>query len=171
MEPIRILFICHGNICRSTMAEYVMRDLVEKCGMTKNFQIDSAATSQEELGNGVHPGTRKKLAQEHIYCGNHRARQMSALDYERYDYIIGMDEENLAGMYRLLLGEHGFGWSWDVVSPALAAKADPQHKVSLLLDWTDSPRDIADPWYTGNFDATFEDVSAGCQALLAQLMD
>ena len=164
----RILFVCHGNICRSTMAQFVMQHLAEQAGR-KDIEVDSAATSQEELGHDVHPGTRSRLAQAHIFCGHHAARQMSSQDYNDFDYIIGMDHENLSGIYRLLLGEKGMGWSWKPVSTAEAKRADPEGKVSLLLDWTGNPRDVADPWYTGDFDATFEDCMAGCQALLEQI--
>ena len=107
----RILFVCHGNICRSTMAEYVMRELASRAGARERVLVDSAATSQEEVGNDVHPGTRRVLAREGIPCGHHRSRQMGPADYERFDYLVGMDAENLAGMYRLLSGEKGYGWS------------------------------------------------------------
>lgn len=151
MEPIKILFVCHGNICRSTMAQYVMQDLVEKNGLADSFVIDSAATSTEEIGNPVDPRTRRKLQQEGIHCGNHRARQMTRADYDNFDYLIGMDHNNLRNMMRML-------------------KDDPLGKVSLLLDWTEKPRDIADPWYSGNFDLTYEDVTEGCEVLLKKLL-
>lgn len=147
----KILFVCHGNICRSTMAQYVMQDLVEKNGLADSFVIDSAATSTEEIGNPVDPRTRRKLQQERIHCGNHRARQMTRADYENFDYLIGMDHNNLRNMMRIL-------------------KNDPLRKVSLLLDWTERPRDIVDPWYSGNFNLTYEDVTEGCEALLKKLM-
>ena len=147
----KVLFVCHGNICRSTMAQYVMQDLVEKNSLAEEFAIDSAATSTEEIGNLVDPRTRRKLQQEGIRCGNHRARQMTRADYEYFDYLIGMDHNNLRNMKRIL-------------------KDDPLGKVSLLLDWTERPRDIADPWYSGNFDLTYEDVTEGCEALLKKLL-
>ena len=147
----KILFVCHGNICRSTMAQYVMQDLVEKNGLAGSFVIDSAATSTEEIGNPVDPRTRCKLQQEGIHCGNHRARQMTRADYNNFDYLIGMDHNNLRNMMRML-------------------KNDLLGKVSLLLDWTEKPRDIADPWYSGNFDLTYEDVTEGCEALLKKLL-
>lgn len=146
----KILFVCHGNICRSTMAQYVMQDLVKKSGFTESFFIDSAATSTEEIGNSVDPRTRRKLQQEKIHCGNHRARQLTPKDYEDFDYLIGMDHNNLRNMLHML-------------------KDDPLGKVSLLLDWTENPRDIADPWYSGNFDVTYEDVTEGCEALLKKI--
>lgn len=147
---IKILFICHGNICRSTMAEYVMKHLVKEAGLEGEFYIDSAATSTEEVGNGVHYGTRRKLAQMGVPCGDHRARQVTWADYERFDYIIGMDNANIRNLRRMLNG-------------------DPAGKVSLLLDYTERPGAIADPWYTGDFDATYRDVLEGCQGLLKQL--
>lgn len=146
----KILFVCHGNICRSTMAQYVMQNLVEKNGLEDLFFIDSAATSTEEIGNPIDPRTRRKLQQEGIYCGNHRARQLTRVDYESFDYLVGMDYNNLCNMMRIL-------------------KDDPLEKVSLLLDWTEKPRDIADPWYSGNFDLTYEDVTEGCKALFKKI--
>ena len=148
---IKILFICHGNICRSTMAQYVMQHLVDTRGLGGYFEIDSAATSTEEIGNGVHRGTRAKLKEVGIYCGDHRARQMKRSDYDKFDYLVGMDGWNRKNMMRIL-------------------GSDPEHKVSLLLDFTEHPRDIADPWYTGNFDVTYEDVVEGCEALLAHIL-
>ena len=145
---IRILFVCHGNICRSPMAEYVMKDLVKKAGVSDRFLIDSAATSREEIGNPVHPGTRQKLRQEGVACGDHRARRMEKADYDKYDYLIGMETWNIKNMLRITGG-------------------DPDKKISRLLDFSQHPRDIADPWYTGNFDETFEDVMEGCRGLLA----
>ena len=147
---VKILFICHGNICRSTMAQYVMQHLINKAGRTADFMIDSAATSTEEIGNGVHWGTRQKLQQVGIPCGGHRARQLTRGDYRDFDYIIGMDEANRRNMLRMLGG-------------------DPAGKVSLLLDGTPRPRPIADPWYTGDFEATYQDVLEGCTALLNRL--
>lgn len=147
---IKILFVCHGNICRSTMAQYVMQDFVEKNGLSDSFFIDSAATSTEEIDNPVDPRTRRKLQQEGIRCGNHRARQLTRADYEYFDYLVGMDHNNQRNMMRIL-------------------KNDPLGKVSLLLDWTEKPRDISDPWYSGNFDLTYEDVTEGCEALLKRI--
>jgi len=149
---VKILFVCHGNICRSTMAEYVMKHLTEQAGRKDDFFIDSAATSTEEIGNGVHYGTRRKLAQVGIPCGDHRARQVTWADYQKFDRIIGMDDANLRNLRRML-------------------KNDPAGKISLLLDYTDRPGAIADPWYTGDFDATYRDVLEGCTALLNQLTE
>lgn len=165
----RILFVCHGNICRSTMAQYVFEHMVRERGLEREFVVDSAATSREEIGNPPHRGTRRKLAEQGIACGDHRSRQMRADEYGSWDLIIGMDRENLDGMYRILMGETGFGWSWDPVSASEACSADPEGKVHLLLDWSARPRNIADPWYTGNFDATFADVVEGCTGLLDAL--
>ena len=146
----KILFICHGNICRSTMAEYVMKHLVKEAGRESEFYIDSAATSTEEIGNGVHHGTRRKLAQVGIPCGDHRARQVTWKDYESFDYIIGMDNNNIRNLNRML-------------------KGDPDGKITMMLDYTDRPGEVADPWYTGDFDATYRDVLEGCTGLLKQL--
>lgn len=147
---IKILFICHGNICRSTMAQFVMQHLVRKAGQEENFLIDSKATSTEELGNGPHYGTVRKMQEMNIPMVPHRAEQMQRKDYRNYDYIIGMDQWNYRNIMRII-------------------GKDPEDKVSLLLDWTEHPRDIADPWYTGNFDQTYEDVDEGCEALLQAL--
>lgn len=149
---IKVLFVCHGNICRSPMAEYVMKDMVEKRGLSDCFCIDSAATSTEEIGNGVHRGTRGKLHEMGIYCGDHRAVQMERSDYEKYDYLIGMDTWNIRNMNRI-------------------AGKDPEEKIHRLLDFGTHPRDIADPWYTGNFDETYEDIVEGCEALLRHIME
>ncbi len=146
----RILFICHGNICRSTMAESVMTELVRRAGRSDEFAIDSAATSREEIGNPPHRGTVSKLKQVGIPVVPHRARQITRAEYDDWDHIVYMDAENARGLARILGG-------------------DPDGKVSRLLDWTDRPGDVADPWYTGNFDATYRDVLDGCTALLAQL--
>ena len=146
----KILFVCHGNICRSTMAEYVMKHLVKQAGREGEFYIDSAATSREEIGNGVHHGTKRKLAQMGVPCGDHRARQVTWEDYETFDYIIGMDYANRRNLLRML-------------------KDDPDGKISLMLDYTNHPGEVADPWYTGDFDATWDDVFEGCSNLLEQL--
>ena len=146
----RILFICHGNICRSPMAEFVMKDLVKKAGMEDEFQIASAATSAEELGNPVYPPARRILAQHSISCAGKTARQLTRADYHRYDLLIGMDSANLRNMHRLFGG-------------------DPDGKISLLMDHTGVRRDVADPWYTGDFQATWDDVTAGCTALMEEL--
>lgn len=146
----RILFICHGNICRSTMAQFVMEDLVRRAGREGEFVIDSAATSSEELGNPPHHGTVAKLRAEGVPVGRHRARRVRRDEYDSWDHIVYMDAENAWGLSRILGG-------------------DPDGKVSRLLDWTGRGRDVADPWYTGDFDATYRDVLSGCKALLAAL--
>ena len=145
-----ILFVCLGNICRSPMAEFVFRVLVQKRGLGDRFHIASAATSAEELGNPVHPGTRRRLAQEGISTAGKTAVQLTRRDYGRYDLLIGMEQRNLSAMLRILGG-------------------DPQGKVRRLLDFTGSPRDISDPWYTGDFDRTYDDVWEGCLGLLEYL--
>ena len=149
---IKILFICHGNICRSPMAEFVMKDLVEKAGLGKEFEIASAATSTEEIGNPVYPPARRKLSENGISCTGKTARQLQKSDYARYDYLVGMDSANLRNMHRICGG-------------------DPAGKISLLLDWTARPGSVADPWYTGDFEATWQDVQEGCQGLLAAISD
>lgn len=146
----RILFVCLGNICRSPMAEYVMRDLVRRAGLEDQVQVASAATSRGELGNPVYPPARRKLAEHGIACEGHAARQMTAADYDRFDLLIGMDQNNLRNMNRICGG-------------------DPQHKLRMLMDYTDRPGEVADPWYTGDFERTWQDVLAGCQGLLEQL--
>ena len=145
-----ILFICHGNICRSPMAEFVMKDLTAKSGLSAQFHIASAATSREEIGNPVYPPARRKLAEHGVACGGHAARQLTAQDYRESDLLIGMDQANLRNMKRICGG-------------------DPEGKLHLLLDYTSRPGDVADPWYTGDFDATWRDVLAGCQGLLRSL--
>ena len=149
---IKVLFICHGNICRSTMAQYIFQNLINRHDLTDQFYIDSAATSREEIGNPVHHGTRRKLKEVGIPYGDHRARQLEKREYDEFDYLIGMDSMNIRNMMRILGG-------------------DPKGKVSKLLDFTDSPRSIADPWYTGNFDITYDDVKEGCEALLQYITE
>ena len=147
----KILFVCHGNICRSPMAEFVMKDLVTKAGAGERFVIDSAATSTEEIGNPVYPPARRELAAHGVACRAHAARQMTRADYNKYDLLIGMDSANLCSMMRICGG-------------------DPERKIHLLLDYTAHPGDVADPWYTGDFSATWRDVLAGCTALLRELL-
>ena len=147
---IRILFVCHGNICRSPMAEFVMKDLVKKAGREDEFYIESAATSTEELGNPVHYGTRGILARHGISCDGKYARQMTRADYGKFDLLIAMDDRNLRNMERFTGG-------------------DPDGKVSMLMDYTDRPGEVADPWYTGDFQATWDDVYDGCCGLLEEL--
>ena len=147
---IKILFVCHGNICRSPMAEFVMKDLVRQAGLEAQFHIESAATSTEEIGNPVYPPARRKLAEHGISCEGKRARQLTNGDYDQYDLLIGMDQANLRNMHRICGG--------DFVG-----------KLHLLMNYTDRPGDVADPWYTGDFETTWRDVLAGCQGLLEQL--
>jgi len=151
MKKHKILFVCHGNICRSPMAEFVMKDIVRKAGLEDLFEIESAATSTEEIGNEVYPPAKRKLAEHGISCKGKTARQMTHRDYDRFDLLIGMDSWNFRNMNRICGG-------------------DPEMKIRLLMDFTDEPRDVADPWYTGNFEATWRDVSEGCQQLLDYLI-
>lgn len=144
---IKVLFVCHGNICRSPMAEFVFKDMVEKAGLSSSFEIASAATSREEIGNPVHPGTRRILEPLGISCRGKHAVQVTKKDYAYYDYLIGMDSWNIRNM-------RGFSGS------------DPEQKVHKLLEFAGRPEDVADPWYTGNFDVTYQDVCEGCKGLL-----
>lgn len=151
---IKVLFVCHGNICRSPMAEFMFKDEIRKLGKEELFEVESAATSSEEIWNGVgnpvYPPAKKMLASHGISCEGKRARKLTKDDYRRFDYIIGMDEMNMRNMLRIL-GE------------------DPEGKVSLLMDYTDNPRSVADPWYTGDFQKTYDDISEGIAGLLAKL--
>ena len=148
---IKVLFVCHGNICRSPMAEFVMKDIVNKRGLSNSFFIASAATSTEEIGNPVHYGTRNKLKQYGISVAGKYAIQVKKSDYQKYDYIFGMDQWNMRNMKRIL-------------------GSDPEHKLYLLLDFSENPRDIADPWYTGDFDATYQDIYEGCETVLNHIL-
>ena len=149
-EHIKVLFICHGNICRSTMAESVMTHLVKQANLSRQFYINSAATSREEIGNTPHYGTVAKLREKGIPLVPHRAVQMTKKDYEEYDYLIGMDSANIRNMIRI-------------------AGGDPDRKIYKLLSFANSGRDIADPWYTGNFDETYDDILEGCRAFLQKV--
>ncbi len=147
---IKILFVCHGNICRSPMAEFVMKDLVKKAGLEKEFQIASAATSTEEIGNPVYPSARRKLAEHGVMCDRHSARQFTNRDYNQYDLLIGMDQANIRNMHCICGGDHA-------------------GKMHLLMDFTGRPGDVADPWYTGDFEVAWQDVLEGCQGLLERI--
>lgn len=147
---IKVLFVCHGNICRSPMAEFVMKDIVQKAGRSEGFQIASAATSTEEIGNPVHPGTKERLQREGISTDGKYAVQLKRSDYNKYDYLIGMDRANIRNIVRIV-------------------GSDPDAKVCRLLSFTNEERDIADPWYTGNFEETYHDIMEGCTAFLNYL--
>jgi protein-tyrosine phosphatase len=148
---IKIMFVCHGNICRSPMAEFVFRHMLNEKHLLDNFFIASSATSREEIGNSVHPGTKNKLREVGISCEGKTAIQLSKRDYEMYDYVICMESYNIRNVLRIV-GE------------------DKAKKVYRLLDFSDNPRDIADPWYTGNFDETFKDITEGCSELLDYIL-
>ncbi len=159
---IRILFVCHGNICRSTMAEFVMKDIVNKQGLSDAFHIESSATHTDEIWNGVgspvYPPARAKLREHGIGTPDNelgvsskRARLTSRTDYDKFDYIIGMDSANMRNLNSLFGG-------------------DPDHKLYKMLDFADRDGDVADPWYTGNFDATWRDVSEGCHGLFRSIL-
>ena len=143
----KILFVCHGNICRSPMAEFVMKDLIKKAHRENDFYIESAATSTEEIGNNVYPPARRKLAEHNISCTGKTARQMQRSDYDKFDMLVGMDSYNIRNMERICGG-------------------DPEGKIHLLKEFSGDYGDVADPWYTGNFEATWQDVLKGCTAIL-----
>ena len=142
---VKILFVCHGNICRSPMGEYILKDLVAKAGAADRFEIDSAAVSREEIGEPVYPPARRELQKHGVACGGHRARQVTVEDYRRFDRIYYMDRSNARYLSRMI-------------------PADPD-KIRPLLS-----RDVADPWYTGNFEATWNDILEGCQAILEEFL-
>ncbi len=146
----KILFVCLGNICRSPMAEMILRDMVRRRGLEAEFVIASAATSTEEIGNPVYPPARRMLASHGIDCGGKRAVQLCRADYDRYDWLLGMEAANIRRMRAICGG-------------------DPEGKIARLLDGTPNPRDIADPWYTGDFQSTWDDLVEGCTALLDRL--
>lgn len=148
---IKVLFICHGNICRSPMAEFVFKYMVANAGLDDKFHIESAATSREEIGNDIHPGTRQKLIENDIPFAKRAARQIIKSDYDDFDYLIGMDDANVRNISRICGG-------------------DPEGKVYKLLDFAGKDRSIADPWYTGNFDETYDDVIEGCEGLMKAFM-
>lgn len=149
----RILFVCHGNICRSPMAEFIMKKLVADAGLSEMFEIASAATSTEEIGNSVYPPARRKLAEHGIACDGKTARQLTRRDYEHYDLLIGMDRYNIRNMERMCGG-------------------DPDDKIHMLMEYAgNAGRDVADPWYTGDFNATWRDCLNGCRGLLERLTD
>lgn len=150
---IKILFICHGNICRSPMAEFIMKDMVSKLEIADQFEIASAATSTEEIWNGignpVYPPAKAELAKHNICCDGKRARQLLKQDYDQYDYLIGMDSTNIRNIERMVSQKGG--------------------KIYKLLEFADSNADISDPWYTNNFEKTYKDIQIGCKALLSYL--
>ncbi len=151
---IKILFVCHGNICRSPMAEFIFKNMIKEAGLSDHFAIASAATSSEEVwgdvGNPVYPPAREELARHGISCAGKRAVQIKKKDYKEYDYILGMEYRNIRNIGRII-------------------GSDPQNKVHMLLEYSENPRDIADPWYTGNFEKTYEDILEGCEGFLAWL--
>ena len=152
---MRIMFVCHGNICRSPMAEFVLKKMVFERGMAEQFVIASGATSTEEIwggvGNPVYPPAKAELAKHGISCEGKRAVQLTRADYDKYDLLIGMDSANIRNMHRILGG-------------------DPQGKIRKLMDYTDRGGDVADPWYTRRFDVTYSDVVAGCEGLLKEIL-
>lgn len=149
---IKILFVCLGNICRSPMAEFMCKDMLEKLGRKNDFYIESAGTSNEEEGNPIHYGAREKLAEVGIFPNGKYARQIQKSDYDRFDYIIAMEEKNISSIKKII-GE------------------DKDNKVYRLLDFSNNPRDIADPWYTGNFNTTYLDLKEGLEEFLKKIMN
>ena len=148
----KILFLCHGNICRSPMAEFVMKDMVKKAGLEQDFQIESAATSTEESGNPVYPPAREELAKHGISCKGKRAVQLKASDYDYYDYLIGMDTMNIRNMKRIL-------------------GADKEEKIYKMMTFAGRSDDVADPWYSGDFRTTYNDIDEACRGLLKYLKE
>ncbi|MBC6713113.1 low molecular weight phosphotyrosine protein phosphatase [Treponema sp. Marseille-Q3903] len=148
---LSIMFVCHGNICRSPMAEFVMKDIVRKTGLESEILVESAATSTEEIGNDIHRGTRQKLTKENIPFTQRSARQITSDDYQKFDYLIGMDDENIFNMRR----------RWN---------NDPENKIFLLLEFAGKTREITDPWYTGNFENTYSDIVEGCNGLMKDIL-
>ena len=148
---IKVLFVCHGNICRSPMSEFIMREMVRQRGLSDLIGVDSAATSREEIGNDMYPPAKRKLIEEGIPVERRHARQITRADYDRYDLIICMERYNLRNISRII-------------------PDDPEGKIHLLLDYSDSPRDISDPWYTGDFDRAYADIVEGCEGLLEHIL-
>lgn len=144
---INIMFVCHGNICRSPMAEFILKDMVAKRKISHNFHIESSATSREEIDNDIHYGTKNKLKKVGVPFTPRKATQITKSDYDKYDFILCMDNNNIRNLSRIIPN-------------------DKDNKIKLLLDFSDNPRNIADPWYTGNFEDTYNDIIEGCEALL-----
>ena len=183
LMKIKILFVCHGNICRSPMAEFVMKKMVRDLPATLpaelqqgaaqsqlkdvEFEIASAATSTEEIGNPVYPPARRMLAMHGIDCSGKTARQMTARDYEYYDYIVLMDRNNLRNLRWILPADV---YARETAAAGVSSRDAENRKVSLLMNWVHKCRDVADPWYTGDFQATWDDVNEGCKAMLAQVL-
>ncbi|MVX67016.1 low molecular weight phosphotyrosine protein phosphatase [Clostridium chromiireducens] len=144
---IKIMFVCHGNICRSPMAEFIFKNMVKQKGMSDNFYIASCATSTEEIGNSVYPPAKRKLMEHNISCEGKRSVQLRKEDYNKFDYLVAMDQKNMGNIFKII-------------------KEDPENKVYKLLNFTTTPKDIADPWYSGDFDTTYNEIYEGCRGLL-----
>jgi len=144
---IKVMFVCHGNICRSPMAEFIFKNMVKEKGLSENFYIASCATSTEEIGNSVYPPARRKLMDHNLFCDGKRSVQLRKEDYNKFDYLVAMDQKNMRNIFKII-------------------KEDTENKVYKLLDFTSTPKDIADPWYSGDFDTTYKEIYEGCLGLL-----
>ena len=149
-KPIRVLFICHGNICRSPMAEFILRDIVQRRGLSERFYIESAATSTEEIGNPIYMPARRELARHGLSCDGKTARQVRQRDYQNFDYLLCAEQYNIRNL------------RWII-------PRDPEHKLLRMLEYSDNPRDISDPWYTGNFTLAYSDIVEACESFLRHL--
>lgn len=143
----KILFVCHGNICRSAMSEFIMKDMIAKKRLADKIQVASSATSREEIGNDMYTPAKRKLDKEHIPYTRHHARQITKSDYAEYDLILCMEQYNIRNLKKII-------------------PDDPDNKIRLLLDYSDTSRDISDPWYSGDFDRAYDDIKEGCQRLI-----
>jgi protein-tyrosine phosphatase len=160
---IKIMFLCHGNICRSPMAEYVMKDLVGKSGLDKHFEISSGAVSDEEWFNPIYPPAQRKLREKGVHFGDHSAHKISPAEFKEQDLVIVMDRSNLRWLERIV------GDYTNVAEGEVLKDSDIRGKVHMMMEFAGLARDVADPWYTGDFEQTYQDVLAGCKGLLTKI--